>query len=1162
MARSGQYTVQVTVLEGRNFQRKPSSKLYIQCRFNSEILTTDPADHTPTPIWDTELAWDVESKVLSFLRSQRASLKLVCYAIDSATNKRDSLGYVMLDLRAATQGPPPFPERWFGLVHSKTQQQPAAPPPAFRPEIRLSFTVQPRQEAGAAAGAMSAELAADAALGGAGGAANRARPGTRPSARRDGGRLAPSGSASGLGATAAPGAVAGMSNVSAQRTRTALANYTSVPIELKSDGFYQVGDGAMFFNFWITIAFAEHLSVLLDDADPAPQPTANGGFYFYYTFLGNDIMTHRFFDLASPNFPAERVSVRFRASLDDLRTFFREVAHIVMYLCHDSRVVGFADVPLTPLLEDTASDMAIIEKVFPLYNAREELPLSAQGIAPSIGVSMALSLGAAAQDQRRPISALSVGEVAATTAPRDQGAAATAPASVRAASPVVPAQMAAATAASAAAAASAAGAPARPASARAPPVPDDQRFADVRMGEPPTAPDPSTRPIMASVPALNASTVRSPGSPPPRSTIAPWHQFRFSIELRSLRDVQIKSANVYLKYAYTPFGTASPILTHPTTHIQRTPNEELLPHSFCAFEFVMSPERLSTYLDAVPLIVEMWHRDENTRDVLLGNASVDLAPVLAADKVHSAAGVAGSSGAGRSPAARSSEQRIVIQSVDMFVPVMSTGEAAKAYNRVADLRVVLALEDFGPVEELPDADVSPAGQPRVAPPVAPEPMQPRQHAPRQAQVPPAPTGSGITGAGVAAASDARATAAYLSGLRFQGTDAATPPQRSKPGGGGNGAAQIGGMLGVPGGSAPREGTPALSSIHESQEYRVALELELWRQEEEIKFKRYLAEREAQLTARLAQEWKQRDREREALLKRKLQDYKQLEAQMQTLSRDLEAREQVVRAGEADLARRRDELERQVQRQLDEARDATRRLQDEFRHRVEMEKSRAVEADSMRAKALRERDEMEARYRALDAEMAELRRAMAGSTESALRVELANAIEAKAGLERLVDTLKKSKKYYKAELRRLFAELAKERGRASAEAEKRLLNERKDLERMRVQIMAKEHLGLVHAEQASLESAKRDLMALGAGLPAGAAATAAGGSRSAVKDPSGAGPPAAMDPATSAEIERLTKERDRLLATGIYRRDDETMREFDARIAGLMASPVSIDRGIK
>ena len=98
-------------------------------------MTTDPTDHNASPIWDTELEWDMDMRTLSHHRSQRNSLKLVSYSID-LNGVRENLGFVMLDLRAAHQGFP-APEHWYPLVNTRT------PTGAFRPEIKVRTIDQP-----------------------------------------------------------------------------------------------------------------------------------------------------------------------------------------------------------------------------------------------------------------------------------------------------------------------------------------------------------------------------------------------------------------------------------------------------------------------------------------------------------------------------------------------------------------------------------------------------------------------------------------------------------------------------------------------------------------------------------------------------------------------------------------------------------------------------------------------------------------------------------------------------------------------------------------------------------------------------------------------------------------------------------------------------------
>eukprot|EP00842_Homolaphlyctis_polyrhiza_P004762 jgi/Hompol1/5287/HPOL_002648-RA len=390
---------------------------------------------------------------------------------------------------------------------------------------------------------------------------------------------------------------------------------------------------------------------------------------------------------------------------------------------------------------------------------------------------------------------------------------------------------------------------------------------------------------------------------------------------------------------------------------------------------------------------------------------------------------------------------------------------------------------------------------------------------------------------------------------------------------------------TPGQARPQASTPETTTtdLHETAEYKVALELELWRQEEETRFRKYLQDREVQLNTQLAAEWKLREREREAILKRKLSDYKTLETQLQRLSNDLESRERSVEKQEHDLERRAEEMDREMKRKLDEARDATRRLQDEFRHRVEMEKQRSADSESARLKAIRERDEMEAKYKRLDAEMLELKRSISAAPDATVRVDLANALRTNTELTKLVETLKKSKNHYKTQLRRTFAELVKQR-QAFEDLEKLCLEkDRKAVEQMRFELAAKEQLGFVKDEKRSLETVRKDLDALGHAMmassgnqqqplqsisgPTGGGKVPFGDQVLPSKDPMRSSLASFVtqqyqqqtelrDPNVALQIDRLLREKESLLSTGCYVPDDQLIREFDNRIAGLRTAHVA------
>ncbi|KAJ3278582.1 hypothetical protein HK104_002204 [Borealophlyctis nickersoniae] len=1075
MTRSAQYTVLVTVLEGdsratpllvpqdpltefqrvgRYFPRKPSSKTYIQCRFNNEILTTDPVDQGPTPIWDTELAWDVDTKILSFLRSQRVSLKLMCYSID-AQNRREALGYVMLDLRAA-ETTIPAQEKWYLLVNAK-------PTGAFRPEISISFAVAPK--------GMDVEEA----------------PIPKPLAGRLHTREMPR-TLSGGGAK--KGGIGNTSSAVApqpgpMRPGQSSHAQTNLPVELMEDGYYQIGTGDVHWLLWITIAFAENLVLLLND----PSPPSDNGYYFFYTFLGNEIVTEKFRNLNNPNFPAERVSIRLRASLNDLKTFLNDISKLIIYMCCDSQVFGFADVPLAGLLDEGSGKPPVVEKVYNLYNTKQELPMSQDAKVPNMGVSMAITrepAGTVGEEQAQQVEERLGGDE--EELPKDVGKQVDWEASEQRNPPGGPSRMASS------------------------PLPTPAKR--------PLSPPPVSRPAhpQAELPPRAPTTKKNIPVSDPETAGMPfrWHQYRFSIDLRSVRDFQPKAASIYLKYAYPPFGTVSPIITHPPLDIMRSPHDCLLPHSFCAFEFVMSPDRLRTYLEAVPLMVEMWAKDPFAKDTLLGTATVDLSAVCGMARVLEEGGTA------------------LIQSLDQHVLVSSAGEQAGRMRKIGDLRIVLALEDFGVLEE-EDVPVLPETPGQTVDPKGP----PRRSAPRPRR-------------------GSRPAATYRP--LAPDTAASTSSLGDTPG-------------------------SAVSSIHDTAEYRVALELEVWKQEEERKFREHLRTREAELMAQLSSEWKRRERDREATMKRKIDEFKQLETQMQKLVTELEARERRLVKAEEDLCRRKEELEREGERRIEEARDAARRLHEEFRHRVEVEKQRVAESEAQRDRIAKERDETESRKRAIEAELAEVRRSIHTTPEATLRAELNAANAAKIQMERRIDALERSKKHYKAEWVRALRELAKAKKAWQSEVEDRVLKDKEEVERLRLKMMAKDELVVVDGDKQLLDGIRRELEDLKRNgfdgrasvvvpdkvvrnaslgrfgdppVPANENKEDRGGTWAEFigglnRGNNGGGGDDSFDPQLLAEVERLAKEKDSLIDSGVYTREDRLIRELDRRIKELLSN---------
>jgi centrosomal protein CEP120 len=162
-------------------------------------------------------------------------------------------------------------------------------------------------------------------------------------------------------------------------------------------------------------------------------------------------------------------------------------------------------------------------------------------------------------------------------------------------------------------------------------------------------------------------------------------------------------------------------------------------------------------------------------------------------------------------------------------------------------------------------------------------------------------------------------------------------------------------------------------IHETQEYKFALDLELWKEEEEAKFRTSLLEKEQLLCKKFASEWKAREQIREESLYRKLENYKSLESQLDNLSTQLEQREQSLINAESLFEIRRQNLESECQKTINDSRQASRILSDNFAHKLESERQKTIDVIQTMKKHEVEKDAVLKRYKALDDEFHEYRK---------------------------------------------------------------------------------------------------------------------------------------------------------------------------------------------
>uniref|UniRef100_A0A7N8Y6S7 Centrosomal protein 120 n=1 Tax=Mastacembelus armatus TaxID=205130 RepID=A0A7N8Y6S7_9TELE len=326
----------VKQLLGRHFPKSPRLSLMVQASFDGEQLATDPVEHREQPQFSTELAWELDRRTLHQHRLQRTPIKLQCFAVDSVSKKRESVGYIVLDLRSVQevkQEP-----RWYPLLSSKYTKQ--------RPALLLSMVLENDTKS------------------------------SEPSPDRFKAKKAPPRQGSPV---------------------TELLPDKLEAMLIPDQGYHQVGPAdhcTDMFVLSVTVAFATKLEQLISST---MKLSAEGSeFFFYYTLLGNDITSEPFHNLLSPDFEPERASVRIRSSKQIFLTFLSQQPSLQIHLCCGNHSLGSTDVSLSALSAvsvDLENKPATVEGVFvlqPPKRTKQMLPALPADLQPTIGVAVTL----------------------------------------------------------------------------------------------------------------------------------------------------------------------------------------------------------------------------------------------------------------------------------------------------------------------------------------------------------------------------------------------------------------------------------------------------------------------------------------------------------------------------------------------------------------------------------------------------------------------------------------------------------------------------------------------------------------------------------------------------------------------------------------------------
>uniref|UniRef100_A0A671UTG8 Centrosomal protein 120 n=1 Tax=Sparus aurata TaxID=8175 RepID=A0A671UTG8_SPAAU len=220
------------------------------------------------------------------------------------------------------------------------------------------------------------------------------------------------------------------------------------------------------------------------------------------------------------------------------------------------------------------------------------------------------------------------------------------------------------------------------------------------------------------------------------------------------------------------------------------------------------------------------------------------------------------------------------------------------------------------------------------------------------------------------------------------------------------------------------GPTAPTAPRETLEYRTALELEMWKEEQEDLFDDQLRKKELSHMQALAEEWKKRDREREALVKKKEVEYNVLEEQLQKTLSALEKREKQLAEAELETQRLQRELRTEHDLTQRELQESSRRLQQECDHRVALERDKVRLMEEERARLLQQIVDGESRYKQLEKEFQLYREQQNIRPEFRLQSEINLLTLEKVELERKLESTTKSKLHYKQQWGRALKELAR------------------------------------------------------------------------------------------------------------------------------------------
>ncbi|NXO92246.1 CE120 protein, partial [Certhia brachydactyla] len=336
---------------------------------------------------------------------------------------------------------------------------------------------------------------------------------------------------------------------------------------------------------------------------------------------------------------------------------------------------------------------------------------------------------------------------------------------------------------------------------------------------------------------------------------------------------------------------------------------------------------------------------------------------------------------------------------------------------------------------------------------------------------------------------------------------------------------------------------------ETLEYKAALELEMWKEMQKDIFEKQLKKKEMAHMQLIAEEWKKREREREALVKKKVAEYNVLEEQLQKTLRDLDKRERQLFSAESELQREKKELQAEHERNLQVFQDSVRRAREECAHQLELERSKTKQLEEDKLRLHQQLYEAEKKHKTLEKEFQQYKEQQNSKPEIQLQSEINLLTLEKVELERKLESATKSKLHYKQQWTRTLKEIARLKQREQENAMAHLKKQQQELEHMRLRYLAAEEKELGKTDRQELKDIRYELNRK----------KSQDEERKKLQDArdNSAGRVDSLhcrklNESTDDYLSRLIEERDTLLRTGVYNHEDHIVSELDRQIREAIA----------